>query len=673
MSTDEATTSLGGGEDKSCAVCQEVEESKEQHSSGLEENDHMKIDSCIDDDPTLPSATPQRDYDPNKRVYRYEQLSVLDLVVHPIWIFDYVERRMRWANQAGLEMWNANSLADLQARSFQEMSDASAKRMEVYMQQFELGINVTDQWTNYPKGKATTCHMNVSGVKFAEDGDRMHFCIMCEGIPLMKEELIQANTRGVEMLRHLPVAVAQFDLEGRMMYQNPEASIPRMTKATATKTNPEGANKNILGGSQGLDTSSIHSLSNSQRSEASGSTSSERTPAHLAKALDRDFLERFYDRTMGEEALKEIQSPQTDKMDFEATINTRKGTKWCAIKLRKAKDPVTGESVILYIAADKTDAVRAREERKAREQKSEFLAIMAHEIRTPLHQVTGFIDLLDQTTLDTEQKSFVRLLKSSAQGLMTVISDVLDYSKLEAGKMKLESIPYEPLSVVEGSMAAVRSSCEEKGLTLELRWNKDTPFKVMGDPNRLRQILLNLLSNAVKFTKNGGITVSAKAIKGAHNITAPETSSMIRFEVADTGMGIGEENQKIIFRKYQQANASVARYFGGTGLGLSICKLLTENMGGQIGVESQLGKGTTFWVALPAKVPTDEHLSDILEDDPTEKFESLNILVAEDNKVNQKLLASMLKRMGHTSSLAMNGKEAIALLEDHEYDAVLME
>lgn len=239
--------------------------------------------------------------------------------------------------------------------------------------------------------------------------------------------------------------------------------------------------------------------------------------------------------------------------------------------------------------------------------------------------------------------------------------------------MKIECIPYEPLSVMEGSLEAVRASCEEKGLYLDLIWSKDVPFKLMGDPNRLRQILLNLLSNAVKFTEQGGITIRASTMQ--HNLSMQESSTrpFVRFEVTDTGLGISEENQRVIFRKYQQADASVARNFGGTGLGLSICKLLAQNMNGSVGLQSQLGQGATFWVSLPADVPTEEHLQEPVEDGSTQETESLHILVAEDNKVNQKLLTSMLTRMGHTLDVAGNGREAVELTQKNVYDVILME
>ena len=194
-----------------------------------------------------------------------------------------------------------------------------------------------------------------------------------------------------------------------------------------------------------------------------------------------------------------------------------------------------------------------------------------------------------------EQQSFVNLLKTSANGLMTVISDVLDFSKLEAGKMKIEHIPYEPLSVVKGSIEAVRQSCDDRQLYLHLEWDPMVPFRIQGDPNRLRQIILNLLSNAVKFTSAGGISVHAFALQ--------QGKPMVRFEVKDTGSGMAEEEKQVIFRKYQQANAAVARQYGGTGLGLSICQLLVEGMGGSIGVDSELGKGSSFWFTVPAETP----------------------------------------------------------------------
>jgi K+-sensing histidine kinase KdpD len=279
--------------------------------------------------------------------------------------------------------------------------------------------------------------------------------------------------------------------------------------------------------------------------------------------------------------------------------------------------------------------------------------------------------------------------------------------------MKLESIPYEPFSVVEGSMEVVRSSCEEKGIKLTLDWNKDIPFKLSGDPNRLRQVLLNLLSNSVKFTKEGEIRVSATTMtesevastvnnnnndsnthettftglststKSNKNATSSSKSSssskpMVKFVVQDTGVGIQQEHLGMIFNHYYQGNVSVARTHGGTGLGLSICKLLVTKMGGTIGVTSEFGKGSSFWFCLPANVPPESEpgTDETMENQDAEEHSSLNILVAEDNKVNQKLVKRILERMGHKPTIVENGKEAIQLVDKskgRDVDIVLMD
>ena len=661
--------------------------------------------------------------------------------------------KQRWANQKGLEMWNATSLEELQSRSFADLSVAMVKMSERIQLQIEAGQNVPETWTLYPKGQAKVVHMNISAITLSHEED--HCSMFFEGIPYVKEELVNDNLRGVEMIRHLPISVCQFDMEGHVMFQNPEAAILYDAGDNDDDENADDdddaeedncdddntdSSANVNDRGEQIDTSQskpenndtnevreddIPSLTGEEtnnkmekekeqsddkedcRSTATTTVDDDdgsiRTSESLRQQQQKDrrfreaggLLNRFVDQTVGKQVLKDIRTQDT--YDLEAMLKTQKGPKWCAIQFRKATDPVTGEPVILFSARDNSDAVRAEKEKEAREQKSEFLAIMAHEIRTPLHQVTGFIDLLDQTILSKEQKSFVRLLKTSAFGLMSVINDVLDYSKLEAGKMKLECIPYEPRSVIQGSMEAVRTGCEEKKLYLNLDCNKDIPFKVMGDPNRLRQILLNLLSNAVKFTKKGGVTVTARLLRddeyddnnsnnnssGSSSPSKPrcdgESSKgqgrrpMVKFTVKDTGIGVGDDCKNVIFQKYQQANASVARNFGGTGLGLSICQLLVRTMGGTIGVESELGKGAAFWFILPAELPVEQEPVEPSDHEAAIDIGCLNILVAEDNKVNQKLAAHMLRRMGHKSKLAENGKVAIEMIQKEKFDVVLMD
>ena len=397
----------------------------------------------------------------------------------------YMMHPVRWANSTGLQLWNAGSVEELQNRDFSDISAASARRMDDAMERIQEGRLWETQWTMYPKGKAVTVNIVISAIRLSEEDD--HPCLFNEGILLGKEQIATENLRSVEMLRHLPIAVAQYDMKGNVMFENPEAMLWRTENSDINQDEAMEV---------GEDAS--HNDTNMQNSETDDdhtsitSSSNSTTTAPFGKRKAKSLLQRFVDADAGKKLLDDIQTLK--KVKLEAMLHTREGPKWSAIEVRRSNDPATGQSVILYNARDMSDALRAKREREAREQKSEFIAVMAHEIRTPLHQVTGFIDLLDQTSLDEEQQSFVKLLKSSSQGLMTVINDVLDYSKLEAGKMKLESIPYEPLLVLEGTFAAVRSSCEEKNITLSMEWSSDIPFRLIGDPNRLRQILLNLLS-----------------------------------------------------------------------------------------------------------------------------------------------------------------------------------
>ena len=393
---------------------------------------------------------------------------------------------MRWANNAALKIFSADSLEEFLVRDFSDISDASARRLDEVMLKAKSGLHSETQWTLYPKGKAVTVKIEFSGIRLSKDEDYPSF--LNEGTLVDKEEITTENLRSVEMLRHLPMAVAQFDINGKVMFENPEAYLWK----TENCDNHQDDNATVDREDASHAENSTQGSEQDQNDDHGSTTCPSTGPRSLRKRKADSLLHRFVDADIGKKVLEDILTEK--RMSLEAMLHTREGPKWSAIEIRRSNDPVTGQSVILYNARDKSDALWAKREREARKQKSEFLAVMAHEIRTPLHQVTGFIDLLDQTSLDKEQKSFVKLLKSSSQGLMCVINDVLDYSKLEAGKMKLESIPYEPKMVLEGSLGAVRSSCEEKNISLNMKWSKDVPFRLIGDPNRLRQILLNLLS-----------------------------------------------------------------------------------------------------------------------------------------------------------------------------------
>ena len=301
--------------------------------------------------------------------------------------------------------------------------------------------------------------------------------------------------------------------------------------------------------------------------------------------------------------------------------------------------------------------------------KSDFLAKMSHEIRTPMNGVIGMSYLLEEHLSNETSRHFNHLIQSSGQALLSIINDILDFSKIEAGKMVIESVPVDVSALFENITEVLALQAEQKGLVIECDIADAAPTYIKSDPVRLKQIAINLISNAIKFTDQGTIAVSVQ----------PHGDGLLQIAVKDSGIGISEENQANLFKEFSQADESTTRKYGGTGLGLSICMQLAKLMGGEIGLESRLGKGSTFWVSFRYAECTDAEFDQSLEKDETveEDFDytEFQVLVAEDNKVNQMVITGMLSKLGVRYLCADNGQEAVALFDTHQegFDCVLMD